>query len=155
MAGAFRGWFDVPIQTLTPRRFPFRALKWPCYSNQSAHELGLAMKNGLYLVTTKGFDGVDWPPGGVFFLQNGVLLGGSSFMHYIGSYTCEKDVFKGECVAYPHTPPPVRHLYFNAKEVGVGLVGSYEGDQAELTASVFFRQKKPYASSDLEEIGII
>jgi hypothetical protein len=28
-----------------------------------------------------------------------------------------------------------------------------EGDQAELTAGVFFRQKKPYASSDLEEIG--
>ena len=57
------------------------------------------MKNGLYSVTTKGFDGVDWPPGGVFFLQNGVLLGGSSFMYYVGSYTSEKGIFKGECVA--------------------------------------------------------
>jgi len=43
------------------------------------------MKNGLYSITTKGFDGVEWPPGGVFFLRNGVLLGGSSFMYYIGS----------------------------------------------------------------------
>jgi hypothetical protein len=25
------------------------------------------MKDGLYSITTKGFDGVEWPPGGVFF----------------------------------------------------------------------------------------
>jgi len=28
--------------------------------------MGFRMKNGLYSVTTKGFDGVRWPPGGVF-----------------------------------------------------------------------------------------
>ena len=99
------------------------------------------MKNGLYSVTTKGFDGVDWPPGGVFFLQNGVLLGGSSFMYYIGSYTCNEGIFKGECVVKQHTPPPASHLYFGAKEVGVGLTGRYEGDQAELTGTVFFGKR--------------
>ena len=99
------------------------------------------MKNGLYSVTTKGFDGVEWPPGGVFFLQNGVLLGGSSFMYYVGSYTCEDGIFKAECVAKPHTPPPPSHLYFNTEEVGVGLVGPYEGDQAEITGTVFFSKR--------------
>ena len=100
-----------------------------------AQELGV-MKNGLYSATTKGFDGVDWPPGGVFFLQNGVLLGGSSFMYYIGSYSSEDGIFKAECVVNPHTPPPPSHLYFNARDIGVGLSGTYEGDQAELTATV-------------------
>jgi hypothetical protein len=94
------------------------------------------MKNGLYSVATKGFDRVDWQPGGVFFLQNGVLLGGSSFMYYIGSYSFEDGIFKAECVVNPHTPPPTGHLYFNARDVGVGLSGTYEGDQAELTATV-------------------
>ena len=104
-------------------------------------ELGLAMKNGLYSVTTKGFDGVDWPPGGVFFLQNGVLLGGGSYMYFVGSYTLKEGIFKGECVANPFTPPPAGHLYFNAKDVGVGFVGTYEGDQAELTATVFLGKR--------------
>jgi len=104
-------------------------------------ELGLAMKNGLYSVTSKGFDGVDWPPGGVFFLQNGVLLGGGSFMYFVGSYTSKEGIFKGECVANPFTPPPPGHLYFNAKDVGVGFVGTYEGDQAELTATVFLGKR--------------
>jgi hypothetical protein len=111
----------------------------PRYPDRSAHEFGLA--NGLYSVTTKGFDGVDWPPGGVFFLQNGLLLGGSSFMYYIGSYTCSEGIFKGECVAEPHTPPPASHLYFDAKEVGVGLTGTCEGDQADLTGTVFFGKR--------------
>jgi hypothetical protein len=113
------------------------------------------MKNGLYSATTKGFDGVDWPPGGVFFLQNGVLLGGSSFMYYVGSYICQEGVFKGECVAKPHTPPPASHLYFNAKEVGVGIVGSYEGDQAEVTASVFFGKKSLTLQAILKKLADI
>jgi hypothetical protein len=94
------------------------------------------MKNGLYSITTKGFDGVDWPPGGVFFLQNGVLLGGGSFTYFFGSYSCRDGIFKGECVINPHTPPPPGHLYFNARDIGAGLTGTYEGDQAELTATV-------------------
>jgi hypothetical protein len=104
-------------------------------------ESGPAMKNGLYSITTKGFDGVEWPPGGVFFLRNGVLLGGSSFMYYIGSYSTEDGIFKGECVLNPHTPPPPSHLYFNEKDIGAGLSGTYEGDQAELTATVLLGKR--------------
>jgi len=99
------------------------------------------MKNGLYSITTKGFDGVEWPPGGVFFLRNGVLLGGSSFMYYIGSYSTEDGIFKGECVLNPHTPPPPSHLYFNEKDIGAGLSGTYEGDKAKLTATVLLGTK--------------
>jgi hypothetical protein len=99
------------------------------------------MKNGLYSVTTKGFDGVDWPPGGVFFLQNGVLWGGGTFMYSTGSYSCKDGIFKGDCVVNPHTPAPASHLYFNARDIGVGLSGTYEGDQAELTATVNIRKR--------------
>jgi hypothetical protein len=113
------------------------------------------MENGLYSVATKGFDGVEWPPGGVFFLQNGVLLGGSSFMYYVGSYTCEDGIFKGECIAKPHTPPPPSHLYFNVEEVGVGFGGSYEGNQAELTASVFFGKRSLTLEVILEKLADI
>jgi hypothetical protein len=94
------------------------------------------MKNGLYSVTTKGFDGVDWPPGGVCVLQNGVLLGGGSFTYFIGSYSSKDGILRADCVINPHTPPPPGHLYFNAKDIGVGLTGTYEGDQAELTGTV-------------------
>jgi hypothetical protein len=45
-------------------------------------------------------------------------------------------IFKAECVVNPHTPPPPSHLYFNARDIGIGLSGAYEGDQAELTATV-------------------
>jgi hypothetical protein len=110
------------------------------HPDHSAEE-GLAMKDGLYSITTKGFDGVEWPPGGVFFLRNGVLLGGSTFMYYIGSYSAENGIFRGECVLNPHTPPPASYLYFNAKDIGAGLTGTYEGDQAELTATVLIGQR--------------
>jgi hypothetical protein len=92
--------------------------------------------NGLYSVTTKGFDGVDWPPGGVVVLLNGVMLGGGSYTYYTGSYSSKDGVFKGECVLNPHTPPPPNHIYFDTKDIGAGFTGTYEGDQAELTATV-------------------
>ena len=57
-------------------------------------------------------------------------------MYYIGSYSTKDGIFKGESVLNPHTPPPPSHLYFNEKDIGAGLSGTYEGDQAELTAFV-------------------
>jgi hypothetical protein len=113
------------------------------------------MKNGMYSATTKGFDGVDWPPGGVFFLQNGVILGGSSFMYYIGSYSFKDGIFKAECVGNPHTPPPPSHLYFNATDVGAGLTGTYEGDRAELTATVIVGKRSLTLQVTLQKLADI
>jgi hypothetical protein len=81
----------------------------------------------------KGFDEVDWPPGGVLVLRNGVMLGGGLFTYFTGWYSAKHGNFKGELVVNQHTPPPSSHLFFNAKDVGVGIIGTYEGDQAELT----------------------
>ena len=39
------------------------------------------MKNGLYSVSLKGFDGEDWPPGGVAVLLDGVMLGGRPYTY--------------------------------------------------------------------------
>jgi hypothetical protein len=94
------------------------------------------MKNGLYSVTTRGLDGLDWPPGGVCFLRDGTVWGGGPFSYWVGSYTFNKGIVKGEAVLNLHTRPPVDHVYYNAKDVGIGFVGSYEDDEAKTTATV-------------------
>jgi hypothetical protein len=94
-------------------------------------ELGVEMKDGLYSFRVKGFDGVDWPPGGVLVLRNGVMLGGGPFTYFTGSYSAKHGVFKGELVVNQHTPAPPSTVFFNAKDVGMGVTGTYEGDQAE------------------------
>jgi hypothetical protein len=99
------------------------------------------MKDGLYSFKVKGFDGVDWPPGGVLVLRNGVMLGGGPFTYFTGSYSAKHGIFKGELVVNQHTPPPSSHLFFNAENVGVGITGTYEGDQAELTGTALIGKR--------------
>jgi hypothetical protein len=53
------------------------------------------MKDGLYSFRVKGFDGVDWSPGGVMVLRNGVMVGGGPFTYFTGSYSAEHGFFKG------------------------------------------------------------
>ena len=57
------------------------------------------MKNGLYSVSLKGFDGEDWPPGGVAVLLDGVMLGGGPYTYYTGSYSFKDGIFKGALVS--------------------------------------------------------
>jgi hypothetical protein len=93
------------------------------------------MKDGFYSAKLKGFDGLDLPAGGVLFLRNGKMLGGGSYAYFTGSYSAKNGIFKGELVFNLHTPPPSNHVLFNANEVGMGISGSYDGDQAELTGT--------------------
>ena len=76
------------------------------------------MKLGLYSITLKGLDGVDWPVGAVAVLQNGVILGGGPYTYFTGSYSSEGGIFKAELVLNKHTPPPSDHVFYNAKDVG-------------------------------------
>jgi len=101
--------------------------------DQNAQEQRFGMKNGLYSVSLKGFDGVDWPPGGVAVLLDGVMLGGGPYTYYTGSYSFKDGIFKGEVVLNQHNFPPPGHVFFNAKNVGIGVSGTYQDDQAELT----------------------
>ena len=93
------------------------------------------MEDGLYSVKLKGFDGLDLPPGGVLVLRNGMMMGGGQYSYFTGSYSAKNGIFKGELVINQHTPPPSNHVLFNANEVGMGISGSYDGDQAELTGT--------------------
>jgi hypothetical protein len=79
--------------------------------------------------------GVDWPFGGVAILQNGVMLGGGPYTYFTGSYSSEGGIFKAELLLNEHTPPPPDHVFYNAKDVGIGVTGTYEGDQAEVTGT--------------------
>jgi hypothetical protein len=93
------------------------------------------MKDGLYSVNVKGFDGVDWPPGGIVVLLKGMILGGGPYTYFTGSYSFSDGIFKGELVLNQHTRPPSGHLFFNGKDIGMGVTGTYEGDHAELTGT--------------------
>jgi hypothetical protein len=111
----------------------------PCFRVMSSAGRGeepcFEMKDGLYSARLKGFDGVDFPTGGVLVLRNGKMLGGGSHAYFTGSYSAKNGIFKGELVFGLHTPPPSNHVLFNANEVGMGISGSYDGDQAELTGT--------------------
>ena len=104
-------------------------------------ELRFELKDGLYSFRVKGFDGVDWPPGGVLVLRNGVMLGGGPFTYFTGSYSAKHGIFKGELVVNQHTPPPSGHLFFSAEDVGVGITGTYEDDRAELTGTALIGKR--------------
>jgi hypothetical protein len=93
------------------------------------------MTPGLYSLRAKGLDGVDWLLGGVAVLQNGVILGGGPHTYFTGSYSAEGGIFKAELVLNEHMPPPPDHVFYNTKDVGIGVTGTYEGDQAELTGT--------------------
>ena len=90
------------------------------------------MKNGLYSVHVTALDeGVDWPPGGVVVLRDGVMQGGGPYIYHTGSYSFKEGRIKGEFVLNQHTPNEEGHLFFGGREVGVGFCGTYEGDKAE------------------------
>ena len=98
------------------------------------------MKDGLYSFKVKGFDGVDWPPGGVLVLRNGVMLGGGPFTYFTGSYSPNRVSLRASLwsisTRQPHPIP-----FFNAKDVGMGVTGTYEGDQAELTGTALIGKR--------------
>jgi len=93
------------------------------------------MNPGLYSIRLKGLDGVDWPVGGVAVLQDGVIAGGGTYTYFTGWYSSQHGIFKAEIVLNQHMPPPSDHVFFNANEVGMGVTGTYENDQAELTGT--------------------
>jgi len=99
------------------------------------------MKFGLYAITLKGLDGVDWPVGGVAVLQDGVIAGGGTYTYFTGRYSSRDGILRGELVLNPHRPLPSDHVFFNATEVGIGITGTYEGDQAELTGTALVGKK--------------
>jgi hypothetical protein len=99
------------------------------------------MKFGLYAITLKGLDGVDWPVGGVAVLQDGVIAGGGTYTYFTGRYSSRDGILRGELVLNPHRPLPSDHVFFNAIDVGIGVTGTYDGDQAELTGTALVRKR--------------
>jgi hypothetical protein len=56
------------------------------------------------------------------FLQNG-LIGGGPYTYFTGTYSSEGGIFKTELVLNKHMPPPPDHVFYNAKDVGIGRQG--------------------------------
>ena len=111
------------------------------------------MKNGLYSIELKGLDRVDWPKGGVAILRDGVMLGGGPYTWFSGSYFLNEGVIKGEVVLNQHTAMPSGHLFFGARDVGMGVSGSYANDEAELTGTALIGKRSVAVSLHLRMLA--
>jgi hypothetical protein len=120
-----------------------------------SQELRFEMEDGLYSVRLKGFDGMELPPGGILVLRNGMMLGGGPYAYFTGSYSAKNGIFKGELVINQHTPPPSNHVLFNANDIGMGISGSYEGGQADLTGTVVIGKRCLTLQLDLRKLADI
>ena len=99
------------------------------------------MKKWRHSIELKWLDRVDWPKGGVAILRDGVMLGGGPYTYFSGSYSLHEGIFKGEAVLNQHTPMPSGHLFFGARDVGMGVIGSYTDDEAELTGTALIGKR--------------
>jgi hypothetical protein len=70
----------------------------------------------------------------VAVLQDGVIVRGGAYTYFTGWYSSQHGIFKAELTLNEHTPAPPHHLFYNAKDVGIGVTGGYVGDEAELRA---------------------
>ena len=111
------------------------------------------MKNGLYSIELRGLDRVDWPKGGVAILRDGVMLGGGPYTYFSGSYSLHEGIFKGEVVLNQHTAMPLGHLFFGARDVGMGVSGSYANDEAELTGTALIGKRSVAVSLHLRMLA--
>jgi hypothetical protein len=93
------------------------------------------IRNGIYSLAAVTIDGVDVEVGGVLILHDGTILGGDSYVFYIGTYECSDGKWIGEMLSQEHTPttrPPAERVQ------RIGFSGTYHdaGAEADATAVV-------------------
>ena len=111
------------------------------------------MRNGLYSTHARALDGVNWLGGGVAILIDGVIVGGGPYTYYTGSYSFKEGRLKAEVILNTHTPPPVDSLFYGASNVGVGVTGTYEADEAELFLTALLRKRSISFNMSLKKLA--
>jgi hypothetical protein len=91
--------------------------------------------NGLYSIHIRMLDGVDGGLTGVMLLNDGRILGGDAFFHYLGTYTSENGRWKGQILNQEHTPAKGENPVFGGHEVGIGFAGTCDEQGAVLDAT--------------------
>ena len=92
------------------------------------------IRNGLYSVISKVWDGIEGNSVGVSVVQDGTMRGGGSIYYHVGSYTCSNGKWKGELTTREHEPGLITTL-FARKVVTMGFTGTYTDDGAEFEAT--------------------
>jgi hypothetical protein len=95
----------------------------------------IMIRNGIYSLAAVSIDGVDVEVGGVLILRDGAILGGDSYVFYIGTYECSDGKWIGEMLSQEHTPttrPAAERVQ------RIGFSGTYDdaGAEADATALV-------------------
>ena len=111
------------------------------------------MKNGLYSVGVTGLDGVDWPPGGVVVLRDGVFVGGGPYMYFTGLYSLNDGAFKGDLVLNSAHARAIRPFVFGAQDVGMGVHGTHGDDQADLIGTALVGKRSGVVRLTLRKLA--
>ena len=100
------------------------------------------MQNGLYSVQIETLDGINEKGSGVLILRDGVAHGGGPYLYYKGTYSFKDGRLKGALVLNQHTPYPQGGLhFFSGRDIGVGVSGTYQDEEAELFCTALVRNK--------------
>jgi hypothetical protein len=92
------------------------------------------IRNGLYLVVSKFWDGVKGGATGVSVLRDGTMRGGGPNYYHVGSYVCAGGKWKGELTIREHKPAEIAEA-FTGRVVSMGFNGTYTDDDAEFDAT--------------------
>jgi hypothetical protein len=90
------------------------------------------IKNGIYSLAAVAVDGIDVEVGGVLILQDGKLLGGDSYVYYVGTYECSDGKWHGDMTSLEHTPT-TRPMVERAQRIQFS--GTYDDAGAEADAT--------------------
>jgi hypothetical protein len=96
------------------------------------------MKNGLYSIHVTLLDGRVGKGSGVIVFHDGKILGGDTYLYYVGSYTVrDNNTFKGEVLVQRHTSPrgDDNPLFGGPAPVGIGVHGTFTDTRAEMTGT--------------------
>ena len=76
------------------------------------------------------------------------IAGGGTYTHFTGKYSSRDGIFRAGFVLNPHMPLPSDHVFFNETDVGIGVTGTYQGDDAELTGTSLVGEKITWGSRE-------
>jgi len=113
------------------------------------------MKNGLYSVHVDLLDGRTGKGSGVVVFRDGKILGGDAYLFYVGSYTVEGSVFKGELQINQHTRSVDVNPLFGGQTqpVGIGVSGTFTETGGTMTGTALVGKASQIFTATLRKLA--
>jgi hypothetical protein len=113
------------------------------------------MRNGLYSVHVDLLDGRTGKGSGVVVFRDGKILGGDAYLFYVGSYTVEGSVFKGELQVNQHTRSIDVNPVFGGQTqpVGIGVSGTFTETGGTMTGTALVGKASQIFTATLRRLA--